>query len=349
MHRPLMRRLLLICGAAMGVIAAPAAAQTAAAPADTGGANIVPNSPISAFQWIEGRIFTIGWRLTQGNAAFCNNAQSASGWLLHDAAAYGDPAAVRTELGLTGDIGIQAIAPGSPAARAGLRVNDTIIALNGADIAASYPPTRPGWQRGVTIADALDAALTAGPVTITWRRGETPPVTATITGTLVCPSRFQLLDSSDTFGADGDRIVIGAKFPGLDYPEDELAAGLAHELAHNFLGHAAALKTTGRKRALIRLSERDADRLMPWLLANAGYDPEAAIRFMQRWGPQHSGGILRKRTHDGWDERVETIRAEIERMRRVTAGEAHFDWARLFTREFTPTVPTNAAPSKGQR
>jgi len=74
--------------------------------------------------------------------------------------------------------------------------------------------------------------------------------------------------------------------------------------------------------------------LMPWLLANAGYDPAAATRFMKRWGPIHDGGIFRKRTHDGWDERVEFIEAERALIEELQQEEG-VDWRRHFTREIT--------------
>ncbi len=89
----------------------------------------------------------------------------------------------------------------------------------------------------------------------------------------------------------------------------------------------------------MRLTERDADRLMPWLLANAGYDPHAAARFMSRWGPRHGGGLLRKRTHDGWDERVEFIGAEIAVVERLMAEQGSADWSRHFVAQATAATP----------
>ena len=114
---------------------------------------------------------------------------------------------------------------------------------------------------------------------------------------------------------------------------DEVAAAIAHELAHNVLQHRAWLDANGRKRSNVRLIEREADRLMPWLLANAGYDPAAAARFMERWGPVHDGGIFRARTHDGWDERVEFIAAEVDKIRELSSNGTAADWSSRFERE----------------
>lgn len=292
-------------------------------------------SPIAAFQQLEQRLFTTGWRLALSNAPYCPEIRPASGLLLHDAAAYGDPAAVRETLGLMGDIGIQAVAPGSPADAAGAGANDTLLGLGEREIARDWPPTDPSWQRMVALNIALDSALAEGPVALGLSRsGE--PVSATIAPVTVCASRFQLSGSSDDAEADGERVLLGTGFPGFTYPEDELAAAIAHELAHNILGHIPALKRSGRKQSLVRLSERDADRMMPWLLANAGYDPKAAVRFMAKWGPEHGGGLLRKRTHDGWDERVEFIEVEIARVEAALTATGKADWRQGFEPEFAP-------------
>jgi len=96
------------------------------------------------------------------------------------------------------------------------------------------------------------------------------------------------------------------------------------------------LEREGRGRRNIRLTEREADRLMPWLLANAGYQPSAASRFMARWGPDHSGGIFRKRSHDGWDERLEFIEAELVQIDKVRHADGSADWHSHFRRDIDP-------------
>lgn len=291
--------------------------------------------PIVAFQQLDARLFVTGWKLARANAPFCAHPVPAIGLQLHDAAAYGDPSAVRRELRLAGDIGVQAVAPGSPAELAGLAANDTLLAIDALDIVGAFPPAKPSWMRGVAINEALEAALAAGPVALTWARPTGAKAGATLTGVPACATRFELLDGSQGPAADGTRVVVGVGFDGFLWPDEELAAALAHELAHNILGHRATFDRIGRKRKLVRLSERDADRLMPWLLRNAGYDPRAAVRFMTRWGKRYDAGLLRQRTHDGWDERVENIEAEIAAMQPYVAAGGGADWARHFKQELS--------------
>jgi hypothetical protein len=125
------------------------------------------------------------------------------------------------------------------------------------------------------------------------------------------------------------------------FPEDELlAAALAHELAHNLLGHRARLDASGRAWSKVKATERQADRLSVWLLANAGYAPDAALRFFERWGPATDLGLFTEPSHDRWKTRVTRIASEIAALRAAMAKDAHgdADWPR----SFKPTEP--AAP-----
>ncbi len=149
----------------------------------------------------------------------------------------------------------------------------------------------------------------------------------------VCATRFELVGDSRAALADGERVVIGQSFPALRYEEPLLAALVAHELAHNILGHAAWLDAKGRSRKRVRLTEREADRLIPWLLANAGYDPAAAVAFMTRRGAEHDGGAKLYRQHDGWDARAKVVAAEVPLIAALQARGEPADWPRHFRRE----------------
>jgi hypothetical protein len=194
---------------------------------------------------------------------------------------------------------------------------------------AALPAARPGdYARLAGLHDRIDAALARdGAVALALATG----TRLTIAGEHVCQTRFEMLSKGDRAAADGKRVVIGR---GLveDLPEDALlAAALAHELAHNLLGHRARLDAGGRSWGKVRTTEREADRLSVWLLANAGYPPEAALRFFERWGPEHDHGIFSTPDHDRWRTRMRRIAGEIERLRAAQArrgGAA--DWSRDF-------------------
>lgn len=284
---------------------------------------------LAALQQSDARLLAVGWRLATGNAAYCSDARPAVGLLLQDMVGYAEPEAMRKAAGIAGPIAVQAVAPGSPAEAAGLRANDEITAIDGTAVAALPVADEEDWRRLLRLHDTIDSSLAAdGRVGLTVPdRGE-----VTLEGVPACASRFEII-GGDGAAAEGRRVVIGRKFVGLSYPEDEFAAAVAHEFAHNLLRHRVWLDRHGRKWKNVRATEREADRMMPWLLANAGYEPAAALRFMRRWGPDHGGGLFRKRTHEGWDERAETIEAEIALVEAVRAPDGSADWSRHFVRE----------------
>lgn len=275
----------------------------------------------------------IGWRLLRANANYCDNAHLQIGLQLQDAASFARPASVRSALELEGDFAVQTAAKGSPAFIANIAANREITAIDGADINGWAAKQKLEWRRLKRAHDAIDTSLESnGYVIIHFAGGSAE----TLMGVRACPTRFELLGKGKKALADGSRVQFGAEFPAFDYPEDELAAVIAHELAHNLLRHRKWLDANGRKRRNIRATEREADRLMPWLIANAGYDPNAATRFMERWGPAHSKGLFRARTHDGWDERAEMIAQEVVTVKGRIAETGAADWSKYFRRGIKP-------------
>lgn len=322
-----MRRALL-AGALL--FAAPLAAQPAPAIDYT-----AERAAIGRFQDADQRLQDVGWRLVRGNVGFCPRVVPSVGLQLQDMASYGAPGIARKALGLNRDFAVQTAARGSPAALAdGVTRNREIVRLERLDPNAWPAGKAMDWQRLVWAHDHVEAMLAEhGGIAIGFADG----AEVRLQPVEVCASRFELMGEGDKAVADGNRVVIGIDFPAFAYPEEELFAALvAHELAHNVLGHGAWLDTHGRSRRHVRRTEREADRLMPWLLANAGYDPAAAARFWDRWGRKHDSGLLMVRNHDGWDERVEFVTAELPLIAGLVAREGRADWRSHFRREIDP-------------
>lgn len=289
---------------------------------------------IERFQDIDQQFQDVGWQLVRGNAEFCQRTLPSIGLQLQDLASYGAPDIARAALQMGGDFAVQTAARGSPAAASGMFArNREITHIGTIDPNQWEVAERFDWKRLTRAHDWIDAALEqSGPVSFTFADGATiaPAPVA------VCATRFEITGEGTLAVADGARVVFGIEFPGFAYPEEVFAGGVAHELAHNLLGHSDWLDVHGRKRSNVRRAEREADRLMPWLMANAGYDPAAAVVFMQTWGPRHDGGLLRKRTHDGWDERVALIEAELPTIRALLDSEGKADWRTHFQRDIIP-------------
>ncbi len=279
------------------------------------------------------RLQDIGWRLVHGNAPYCAQTAPAIGLTLQDVAGFGSPDEAREALGLKQDFAVQSAAADSPSARAGLTPNQEVTAIAGDDPNLWTAEKRLDWKRLTRAHDAIDAQLAEnGAVELSLGPAQPHLV---IPGEAACASRFELASDDKGARAEGARVVVGEDFVGFAYPDEELAAAVAHELAHNLLRHRAWLDAEGRKQRNIRLTEREADRLIPWLLANGGYDPAAASRFMANWGPRHDKGIFRARTHDGWDERLEAISAEVALVETQMREAGEADWKRHFRREIS--------------
>jgi len=312
--------------------AAPLYAQASAPPRIDYAAE---RAAIGHYQDADQRLQDVGWRLAQANAAFCGKRIPSIGLQLQDMTSYGAPAVARRALGLTRDYAVQTAARGSPAALSGAFTRNREIALlDGFDPNAVPAGKAMDWKRLVRAHDHVDAMLAEhGGIAITFADGGT----ARVEPVLVCATRFELMGDGRKAVADGSRVVIGIGFPAFNYAEEEVFAALiGHELGHNVLGHDAWLDRNGRSDGNVRLIEREADRIIPWLLANAGFDPLAAVTFMTRWGSKHDSGLRLRLSHDGWDERAAGIAAEVAQVKALMASEGKADWARHFRREIDP-------------
>ncbi len=248
---------------------------------------VAERAAISRYQDADQRLQDIGWRLAQGNAGFCPRAIPAIGLQLQDMASYGAPEIARSAIGLKRDFAVQTAARGSPAALSGVFTrNREIVALERFD-PNQWPVQAFGMEHVTPRYINSYWATEHGGIAVGFADG----AVARVIPVEVCATRFELMGDGGKAVADGQRVVIGIDFPAFAYPEEDVfAAVVAHELAHNVLEHDAWLDRNGRRRRHVRLTEREADRLMPWLLANAGYDPAAAATFMTRWGSRHDAG-----------------------------------------------------------
>lgn len=313
-------------------------------------ARTAPLQPADEIQKDDQLVQSIGWRLARANARFCARAGPGVGIMLQDARTFDDPALARAVYGLSGDIGIAAIAADGPAAATGLLLNATVLAVDGLAI-TSLPEPRPGhWDRQMALQDRLEQAVRRkGAVTLTLAGGQS----LTISGQTVCTVRFLMDDSTGNAGANRDIVRIGRPMAeALHWDEAEVAALMAHEMAHAVLDHQTWLAHGGSTRK----AEREADRLSVWLLANAGYDPQAAPRWIAKIGPRYQIGFLVSPSHGGWRTRARDMTAEIATMQAARAGSPEAgsqeagsqeagsqeaDWPRLFRREEgAPAMPT---------
>lgn len=266
----------------------------------------------------------VGWRLALGNAALCDRREAGLGLQLHtldqfDGSVRG---AAKAHFRFASDVAVEGVVPGSPADRAGLQADDSLVRVGSVTFAALNGS--PGSTDRLVASQLAVAALPQDqPIEIeAVRNGK--PLRFTVHSVPICKSRFELRLASDfRASADGTMVQVSSAFFDA-YPEQNVAAAIAHELSHNILRHRDRLDARGVDFGLLsgfganvkyfRQTELQADLLSVYLLANAGYDPKVSIAFWQEFGPSKAGGIFRTRSHPHWRDRVATLHAEIAKI-----------------------------------
>ena len=298
------------------------ATAAAVAPACTSTANS-PHSEYGQQGVLDGlraadlRLATIAYRLMAANVALCDRRAAGTGLVLHGLDTYDADirSAARRVFGFVTPIAVEGVVVGSPAAEAGLHRDESIAMVDGAAIGteglslervrARIANARAG---GAVTLKLIDRGGRARQVVI-------HPVDA-------CAGRAELRLTDDLNAAtDGLVLQVNSAMLNVIGEDDELAALVAHELAHIVLRHPERLTAAhvsrgmfsifGRNARLIRRTEIEADRLSVVLLANAGYDPMAAARLWRNHGEElGDGGLFAGTTHLDLEDRIALVERE---------------------------------------
>lgn len=284
---------------------------------------------LDALLAMDRRVIAIAHRLAVANLPLCADRTYLPGFSVHDLSQYdrdARTAAIRSYgLDPAGPT-VQAIAPGGPAERAGLRSGDILLRVDGQGLPRESDGDR---ERTINrIHDAIEAAFSDGAARLQVRRAGAA-IGLDVAAEPGCASRFEVIGRRGLQArADGTYVQVTFGLATYAAGDAELAAILAHEFAHNVLRHRVRLDAEnvrrgllgnfGRSARLTRQAELEADRLAPYLLERAGYDPEAAVRFWRRFG-NRGLNIFGSPTHGGWGRRAEAIETEIAAIRRARA------------------------------
>lgn len=275
------------------------------------------------------RLATVGYHLAKGSADFCRNKWRNPGWVLHDERQYPDLGLARRVFIFRQPISIAALVVDGPAHRAGLIAGDGLFGVDGSVVWYGPAPKRhqPSSERIDGLRDKFATRLSEGrpiPFQIDTANGRRDFL---LDSPAICASDFWVdARAKRDAGADGAWVRVTSGLIDYVQDDDELAAVVAHEMAHNLLDHRPLIEATkSGKTKIIKATEAEADRLSVWLMANAGYDPEAAITFWQRYGKATGLGIFSAPTHYRWQTRVAMLREEIGLMARTSANEGPHD------------------------
>jgi hypothetical protein len=306
------------------VLAAAAALLLPAEPA-AGAPKAFTDDQSSALRADDHRVAAVAYRLGRSGRRFCPGTYPLTGLLLHHLAEY-DPAGRKMMVEayqLHRGPGVLAVLHGSPASAAGLRAGDVLLSINGrpfrSPLQIAAEPDRKEWRKAIIATEnQIESELRAGPVRLQVVR-EGRELSLTLGSVAACPTRVRLArsDQVNAFANDG-YVIMTVAMLNFTRNDDELALVIAHELAHNILGHPERLRqqkvptggffrSFGKNASRVRATEEEADRLGIKLLWAAGYDVGAAIPFWRRLHATFDKGPQLFRTHPDISSRERLI------------------------------------------
>jgi Zn-dependent protease with chaperone function len=282
------------------------------------------------------RVADVAYRIVTANAALCQDLAPQSGLVLQSALAYSPRLRPRmkTAFGLDDRPAVEAVAQGSPAAEADVRVGDVVLGVGGRALdpppAPAGPDRRPPTYRTVEAAQArLAEALAGGPATIEVERGG-QTLRLRLTSRIGCAFDAEVIPGGGmNASADGRHVFISSALVSYARSDDMLALILGHEFAHDVLRHKRRLDEAGFARTVLGplgstpaslwTAEREADYVGLYLTARAGYAIANAPEFWRRF-PSASGDL--GWTHPDAAERVAALMATRDEIAgKVVRGE----------------------------
>ena len=275
----------------------------------------------------DARVARIAFRLARSGVARCPASVPLPGIVLQHLTQFelADRPGMIAALGLDRGPAAIVVVPAGPAAQARMQAGDVLLAIDSQPLppetGTSDPFSAPqAHARADRIHDMLERAA-ARPFTLTVLRREATH-TLNIDAPRGCRSQVFLARSDQRNAyADGRHVFLTTGLIARLRNDDELAFLIAHEMAHNILGHAAIMRsgavrsgigrTLGRSGKVIRETERAADRLGTQLMLDAGFDPLTGSQVLQRLGGADLG-IALFQEHDPVATRVAAIRVLVE-------------------------------------
>lgn len=262
-------------------------------------------SPYASLHAADIRLARIAWPLLTANAERCSGQAPGTGLVLHSLDQYGAEGQILAQRQwiFPSVVSVEAVAPGTPAALAGIRSGDGIVAIATRTDFAD-PLAGDGSTARRDRAEQLVAELPLqAPIALLIRRGS-QEISVTLHPVPVCRARIELVSGKKVRArSDGKVIQIGQAFAAT-LNDNELAVAIAHELAHVILAHRSQLTAMERAgtaaktlRTAAQAFEDEADLLSLRLLSAAGHDPGDAPHFMRKVGGRFDPVLPGSRIH----------------------------------------------------
>jgi len=286
----------------------------------------------------EAKMATIAFRMAVANSQACSRPEMMTGLILHDLTQY-EPAqrpAVSRAFALNSGFGVLELVPGSAATRAGLKIDDEIISVGNVSVEdpARVARSNKSFHRMEEMSARLQSGLRSGPVPLLIRRkGQLHRVD--LKGEPGCGGHLSLSNSSvRNAWADGKHIIVTTGMTKFARSNDEIAFIIAHEMAHNILGHVHGQNETrgifGIGSSRSKSIEIDADSYAVQLMSKAGYQPDAGVSFLKHsqrrlWWTLSLG-------HPSFGRRVQSVLTAISSLKAPLAQSRTEGFARAISR-----------------
>ena len=263
-------------------------------------------SAFAEMERLHKRLWTVAYPVLSENAELCPKTRPDIGAVTYSLKTFPKDmrAAAARELGARETPSIRRIIQGGEAEKAGLRIGDAFLDANGKPIGAS--------------SKAMRAMLKDGRAKIAVKRGD-KTFDVTLTPKEICDYGVKLsMRSTINAYASGKTLILTSGMMNFTQSDDELALIVAHELAHNTMGHIRKIVgnmiLSGFATRYTRPFESEADYVGLYYLARAGYSPDKTQGFWQRMALIGPRSVGRAKTHPTYPDRylrLEAARAEI--------------------------------------
>jgi hypothetical protein len=219
------------------------------------------------------RIESVSFRLMKAAASFCGERKEIGyGFTVANKYSFGEEmvAAAQEMFGLDDSARVLTVKPGSPAFEAGLTEGDIVSWIDGS-------PVIRGKDSVTEVARILE---NAGSREVTLQIRGPNPRAVELSPAEVCDYPVAIINSDKVNAySDGQHIKVTKGMLWFVHEDAELAMVLAHELAHNVMGHAGTFRGMFEDK---KRREADADYVGLYFMARAGFEIESAPNFWRR-------------------------------------------------------------------
>lgn len=254
------------------------------------------------------RLGLIEWRLRTAAGNACPTLAADAGLIIDDRRAYDrkDWPLLAKTIGLQDDPQVIGLVGGGPAARAGLREGDAILAVGGQSVTSIVDRRKAGALVAEALVEEIAASDPGQPVAVSVRR-DGAMLQFRIQPAMNCAARLVLVTNGSVDAhSDSRNVAISTGLIAFARNDDEIALAAGHEMAHIMLHHRKGGGIAARRRM-----EDDADSLGLRLMRCAGYDGEKALDLFRRLGSGDWLGFLRAPTHRSFGKRVARLKTEL--------------------------------------